>query len=97
MRYDPDDTGVIEAGVGRRLALTRRAFGFTQGEFADPAGMSQPQYSQFEVGKRLLTLPYALQLCDQYGLSLDWLYRGDPSALAFSLVQKLRELRDAKR
>ncbi len=90
---DPDDTGDLRADVARRLALTRKAFGLPQQDFGTAAGMSQPQYNQFETGKRLLTLPYALSLCERYGLTLDWLYRGDPSGLPYALHEKIRSIK----
>lgn len=95
--HDPDDIGDLSADVARRLALTRRAFGMQQQEFGTSAGMSQPQYNQFETGKRLLTLPYALALCLRYGVTLGWLYRGDPSGLPYSLHEKIREIRRSTR
>lgn len=91
--FDPEDIGVLRKDVGRRLALARRSFGLNQVEFGAGAGMSQPQYNQAETGKRLLTLPYALALCTRYGLTLDWIYRGDPSGLQYRLAEKIRALR----
>lgn len=93
--FDPDDCGDLKKDVGRRLALARRAFGINQQEFGAGGGMSQPQYNQAETGKRLLTLPYALTLCRIYGLTLDWIYRGDPSGLQHRLAEKIRLLRNS--
>ena len=90
---DPEDVGDLPTDVARRLTRTRQAFGMQQQEFGVSAGMSQPQYNQFETGKRLLTLHYALALCERYGLTLDWLYRGDPSGLPYSLHEKIRAAR----
>lgn len=93
MMMDPDDSGELKVDVARRLALARRAFDLNQQEFGESADMSQPQYSQSESGKRLLTLPYALKFCDRYGLTLDWIYRGDPSGLPYRLAEKIKALR----
>lgn len=90
---DPDDTGDLKIDVGRRLYLARRAVDMHQAEFGDAAGMSQPQYSMVESGRRLLTLTYALQFCARFGLSLDWIYRGDPSGLPVRLVDAINKLR----
>lgn len=42
---------------------------------------STTRWSNFEGGKRRITLDVAVKLCDRYGLTLDWIYRGDPSGL----------------
>lgn len=62
--------------VARRLRMTREALALHQAEFAGAAGLSQPQYSQFETGKRLLSLKAALLLHAEYKISLDWLFLG---------------------
>ena len=90
---DPDDTGDLAADVGRRLSLVRRALGLNQQEFGARAGLSQPQYNQFETGKRRLTIEAALQLCHVYALTLDYLYRGDPSGLPYKLANAINEIR----
>ena len=90
---DPDDSGQLTRDVARRLTLTRQAFGMNQAEFAEAAGLSQPQYSQFETGKRLLSLKAALNLCSKYNITLDWLYLGDPSGLPYRLADSLKHLR----
>lgn len=90
---DPDDSGDLTADVARRLALTRAALGFNQLEFGKIAGLSQPQYHQFESAKRRLTLDAALKLCDAHNLTLDWLFRGDPSGLAYRLANAIRDVR----
>jgi len=91
---DPEDTGEILIDVARRLRRARLALHLDQQEFGTRAGLSQPQYNQFENGKRLLTLAAALRLCNEYGLTLDWLYRGDPSGLAYRLATAIRDLKD---
>jgi len=91
---DPADSGDLKLDVGRRLRRTRLSLGLDQQEFGTRAGLSQPQYNQFENGKRILTLSSALRLCDEYGLTLDWLYRGDPSGLPYRLATAIRDLRD---
>lgn len=91
--HDPDDSGQLRGDVARRLMLTRQAFGLNQAEFAEAAGLSQPQYSQFETGKRLLSLKAALNLNAKYNITLDWLFLGDPSGLPYRLADTLKRLR----
>ena len=82
--------------VGRRLQLTREALESAQGTFAGSAGIPKNTYSQYEGGKRLPRLDFAVRLCDRYELTLDWIYRGDPSGLKYNLAEKIIELRHAR-
>lgn len=81
--------------VAKRLMLARKAYGLDQQEFGTRAGLSQPQYNQFETGRRLLTLMPAIRLCDEYNLTLDWLFRDDPSGLPPTLWLAIRALMKA--
>lgn len=87
---DPLDTGDLDRDVARRLTLSRMAIGGAQADFGKSAGMSQPRYSAYENGLRLLTLKAAMMLCERYDLTLDWLYRGDPSGLPARLHEALQ-------
>lgn len=49
-------------------------------------------YSQYESGISRPTVENALRLVDAYGLSLDWIYRGEPGELKSSLLDKIKEL-----
>ncbi|MGD9671278.1 MAG: helix-turn-helix domain-containing protein [Hyphomicrobiaceae bacterium] len=90
---DSDDSDDLTAGIAQRLLITRTVIGISQLEFGKGAGLSQPQYHQYESGKRRLTLDAALSLCSAYNLTLDWLYRGDLSGLPHRLVQQIETLR----
>lgn len=91
---DPDDCGDHAKDVARRLRLTRVSLGIEdQQDFGEAAGVSQSLYNRFETGSRLLTLQAALKLCLHYDLTLDWLYRGDPSGLPYKLATSIREHR----
>lgn len=92
--YDPRDTGDLLVDVGRRLATARISLGLDQQQFGLRAGLSQPQYHQFEKGKRLLTLRAAMKLREEYSLTLDWLYVGDPSGLPYRLWSAIRAAAD---
>jgi transcriptional regulator with XRE-family HTH domain len=92
--FDPEDSGRLAVDIGRRLRLTRVALGIeNQVDFGREAGLSQPQYNYFETGSRPLTLQAALKLCDRYNLTLDWLYRGDPSGLPYKLAKDISNVR----
>lgn len=88
---DPEDTEDHAVDVARRLLRARRALGIEdQNEFGEAAGLSQSLYNKFELGRRLLTLQAAMKLCHRYGLTLDYLYRGDPSGLPYKLHNDIR-------
>jgi len=94
---DPDDTGDIAVDTGRRLKLTREALRIEdQRDFGEPAGISQSLYNRFETGSRRITLEAALKLCHHYDLTLDWIYRGDPSGLPYRLADDIRAQRKLK-
>ena len=92
--FDVEDTGDHAKDVARRLKASRAALGIEdQQVFGQSAQLEQSLYNRFETGKRLLTLQAALKLCDTYGLTLDWIYRGDPSGLPYQLANKIRQMR----
>lgn len=82
-----------QPAIGRRLQLTRSALQLTPGVFAAGAGINANTYSQYESGDRLPSLPYAIKLCERYELTLDWIYRGDPSGLKYTLADQIIKLR----
>lgn len=72
--------------IARRLQVTRLALGYrTQAEFAEAAGIGRTNYTQSESGSRILSLNMALLLSANFGISLDWIYKGDRSGLRSSL------------
>ena len=94
MMIDPEDSGDHATDVGRRLRQTRAALKIEdQREFGEAAGLEQSLFNRFETGKRLLTLQAAMKLCQRYGLTLDWLYRGDPLNLPCKLHDDIRSQR----
>ncbi len=80
--------------VARRLRDTRAAFRIEyQRDFGTAADIEQSLYNQFETGRRLLTLQAAMKLCHHYGITLDWIYRGDPSGLPYKLYADIQAIR----
>ena len=79
--------------VGERVRRLRLAFGYEQqNEFAAKTGVTPNRYNQWESGGRLVPLGTAIALCRAWGITLDFLYRGDwhglpdaPSALLTGL------------
>jgi transcriptional regulator with XRE-family HTH domain len=88
MRNDVKNTQL--SAVAARLRMTREAFGLEQGEFADRAGIARNAYNQYEQAKRLPRLDQATLLCEVYGLTLDWIFRGEMDGLPFNVVKTLQ-------
>lgn len=80
-------------GIGYRLALTRRVWGLQQAEFAEKAGVNPSAYNQYERGKRVISISHAHRLCDAFELTMDWIYRGDPSGLRHATAEAIKALR----
>jgi transcriptional regulator with XRE-family HTH domain len=67
--------------IGERLAALRDMLGLKQAQIAEIIGISQPQWNQYERGKRKLTIEVAASIAKTYGVTLDWLYFGDAGGL----------------
>lgn len=78
--------------IGRRLAETRQALDLTAAEVCRLISCKPNRWSQYENGERKITLEIANKLCDQFGLTLDWIYRANPANLPHNLALKLRKV-----
>lgn len=96
VKIDPEDKGALKINVGRRLSLLREAMRLSQPEFGKPVGLSQTRMSQYENGERLLAVPIAIKICEEYTVTTDWLYRGDPASLPGDLREKIRLARQSR-
>ena len=75
--------------IAERLIATRKAIGLKQAEYAERAGIPNNTYNQYEQAKGRPSLDFAFKLCDTYGLTLDWIYAGDPSGLPYRITKNL--------
>jgi transcriptional regulator with XRE-family HTH domain len=80
---------VSSAEVGRRLAALRVSLDLNQSDVARRLKTSANKISQWEAGKFLPSLPAAISLCAEFGITLDWLYRGDRSGLPARIIAAL--------
>ena len=78
--------------VGRRLRLVRLALGKTQVEMCREIDATDRTWSQWENGRRLFDVLAAIRLKKRYGVTLDWLYDGDPKGLPARLAKLVREI-----
>lgn len=69
--------------IGARVRAVREGFtDSNQAEFAARHGFRDDQYGSWERGARRIPVEAAERLCDLYGLSLDWIYRGRRDGLS---------------
>ena len=76
--------------IGERLEVLRKAFDLSQTEFASRAGIAQNTYNQYAKGRNLPRLDFAERMCDEYGVTLDWIYRGDQSGLPVHILNLIK-------
>jgi transcriptional regulator with XRE-family HTH domain len=60
------------------------------------ANLKPNRYSQYESGTRPLTIGAAHRIYDEYGVTLDWFYRGDRSRLPHHLAIDIARIEAAK-
>lgn len=77
--------------IGRRLALLRAVLDVSQAEMCRQIKCSTTRWNNYELGERRITLPIAIKLADEYGASLDWIYRGARDGLPLDLRTKLNK------
>jgi transcriptional regulator with XRE-family HTH domain len=92
-----DVTSLVEFKT--RMRLTRDALGMKMRQMSKLCGGSQPStWSNYESENvdRLIDIPLAITLCQNTGLTLDWIYLGDMRGLSEDLRAKIIQLRAAK-
>jgi len=75
--------------LANRLKITRDALGVKPAEVSKRLKVGANAWSMYESGERRITLPVAIKFCTEYGLTLDWIYRADPSRLPHEVRMKL--------
>lgn len=87
-KIDPES---VEA-CGDRLRYTRMALGLTQAEICRQTKIHVSAWNNAETGDNRLKYDNALKLCRRYGLTLDWLMRGDIRQVPAELTKKIAEI-----
>lgn len=72
--------------------MTREALDLSAADLCRQIGCKPNRWSQYEGGERKITLEVAIALCDEFGLSLDWIYRANPAQLPHALRLKMRQV-----
>ncbi|MCB2012191.1 MAG: helix-turn-helix transcriptional regulator [Geminicoccaceae bacterium] len=85
----PERSADLVLDVGERLAATRRALELTQEQLAEQVGVSRGALGNWEQGTRLPDPAAMLRLKQRHGVTLDWIYGGDPSGLPQRLTSRI--------
>ena len=85
-----------KCSIGERLELVRIILGKSQNAFATEAGIAGNTYSQYKTGTNAPDHEEAHKLCDRWGLTLDWIYRGDTRGLSPDLSAAIEAMRRAR-
>lgn len=83
--------------VADRLQTTVKALEVTPAEICRRTGIKPNALSQYLSGDsgRRITIAAAYAMRDEFRLTLDWIYDGDPSGLPDRLAAKLRKAKAA--
>ncbi len=76
--------------VAKRLQLFRKSLGMRQVDLARELGWSQQKWGEWENAKRLPNLRDMIELAERYGVTLDYIYRGDMSRLPDWMAREIR-------
>jgi len=88
MRVKHDDRW--QKDVGSRLDATRAALEIDHADMARMLGINPQRWSNYTNGHRPISVDLAILLCDRFGLTLDWIYRGRIDGMPVGLADKLR-------
>lgn len=86
----------LRKDVGQRLRVVREVLGLNQVEFGRRAGLAANTYNMIEGGTKLPSISVAIALCDAHGLTLDYIFRGDPSDLSAAVRRAIDALNVAR-
>lgn len=76
--------------IADRLKRTREALGLKPAELCRATKIAPNTYSQWESATQRPELDKAKLLCDTFGYTLDWIYRGEMGGLPYTITSKLR-------
>lgn len=71
--------------IGRRLEWLRDHHGMTIQQFAEVIGVKYERYYNWESGRSRLSLNGAMQICEQFPVTLDFLYLGRSNTLSVDM------------
>ena len=78
--------------TARRIDLTREALDITVRDITEETGISKSSWNNYVKGRSRPNVEDAIRFSVRYGVTLDWLYRGDLSGVSYKVATKIREL-----
>lgn len=72
--------------IGARICALRETTGMSKTDFAAFCGYNYTRYINWESGHRRMLPDEAIVLCDKFGVTLDFIYRGIEAQLPHSLA-----------
>jgi transcriptional regulator with XRE-family HTH domain len=82
--------------VGRNLALLLLAIGRPDAEIARSINISSSKLGNWKRGDNYPDPYAATQLCDRYGATMDWIFRGTLYGMPADLADKIARLRQGE-
>lgn len=87
MALHPED----QRAIGMRLKAFRKAVGASQEDLTTLlGGEGNSLWANYEAGDRRIKIDKALILCRTYGVTLEWIYRGQRHTLPEPLREEIR-------
>lgn len=77
--------------IAWRLSVTLAALGMKQNALAKQCDFTTSQVNNWLAGTARPSIDAANRMCDDLGLTLDWIFRGDASKLDSDLRAKIAE------
>ncbi|TMV14426.1 helix-turn-helix domain-containing protein [Arenibacterium halophilum] len=78
------------ANVATRVRNVREAYGMASGDFARSIGVDPSSYSKIEKGTKPLKMEMGVAVCEAYGVTLDYIYRGRLGDLPEKVLRHLQ-------
>jgi len=85
--FSPPPLSDILAGYGLRLRVARKALGMTARALCAELSVEPGRWSHWENERHPPDIPTMLALKHRHGISLDWIYDGDPDRLPWHVAQ----------
>ena len=75
--------------IGTRLKAARLALGLSQKELYDAIGVKAATWNHWESGKRMPDPMAMAELYRLHGVTMEWIYAGDPRGLPFGIARSI--------
>lgn len=89
------NTEMAPKKVARRVEALRIVLDINKSTFADQVGIDRSSYAKILKGEKPLALDMGFSICENFNVSMDYLYRGKTHDLPLSFGLALREYLEA--